>query len=205
MGATEDTFAELARADGIAFSRGVSPAWLTNKGHLSAAAVGLLDPSHATAIRSIYTTLGGDEALLVSKRSGSNPRLDFLLEDERLVVEVDEIQHFTTDRLRTLDLYPPLGVEVCFDISAYRTLIGQWSPTGDRYRAAKPTVDFPFAGGRRAQRAYFDAFRDLAAPSFGLRVLRVPAPECDGRLTYDRFKVAIAELRCCSSPSTAAA
>ena len=35
MGGTEDTFAQLARADGIAFSRGVSPAWLTKKGHLS--------------------------------------------------------------------------------------------------------------------------------------------------------------------------
>jgi hypothetical protein len=55
-------------------------------------------------------------------------------------------------------------------------------------------MDFPFAGARRAQRAYFDAFRDLAAPSFGLRVLRIPAPECDGRLTFERFTAAMTEL-----------
>jgi hypothetical protein len=193
MGATEDTFAALARADRIDFSRGVSPPWLTNAGHLSVAVADHLDESRAAAIRSIYVALGGDETLLAGKRSGSDPRLDFLLEANGLAVEVDEIQHFTTDRLRTLDLYPP-NAEVCFDFNTYRTLIGRWSATGDRYRASKPTVDFPFAGGRRAQRAYFDAFRDLAAPSFGLRVLRVPAPECDGRLAYQRFSATMAEL-----------
>jgi len=41
-----------------------------------------------------------------------------------LAVEVDEIQHFTTDRLRTLDLYPP-EVEVCFDVDTYSTLVGE--------------------------------------------------------------------------------
>jgi hypothetical protein len=66
-----------------------------------------------------------------------------------------------------------------------------WHQRADRYRAGKPTRDFPFAGGRRAQRAYFDAFRDLVAPSFGLRVLRVPAPECDGALAYQRLHAAL--------------
>lgn len=107
MGATEDTFAALARADRIDFSRGVSPPWLTNAGHLRVAVAGHLDESRAAAIRSIYLVLGGDETLLAGKRSGSDPRLDFLLEANGLAVEVDEIQHFTTDRLRTLDLYPP--------------------------------------------------------------------------------------------------
>jgi hypothetical protein len=195
VGATEDIFAELARADGIAFTRGVSPTWLTNKGHLSVATVGLLDSSRANVIRSIYASLGGDETLLARKRSGSDPRLDFLLEDKGLIVEVDEIQHFTTSRLETFELYPTHGAEICFDVEIYREMIAEWSGTGDRYRAEKPTVDFPFAGGRRAQRAYFDAFRDLAAPSFGLRTLRVPAPECDARLAYERFKAAIAELK----------
>jgi hypothetical protein len=193
VGATEDTFAQLARADGIVFSRGVSPPWLTNRGHLSGAMADRLDAAREAALRSIYLALGGDETLLVGKRSGSDPRLDFVLAEHALAVEVDEIQHFTTDRLRTLEQYPPT-VEVCFDTGAYRILIGQWCTTGDRYRAAKPTVDFPLAGGRRAQRAYFDAFRDLAAPSFGLRVLRIPAPECDGHLAYERFTSAMTEL-----------
>ncbi len=193
MGATEETFARLARADGVVFSRGVSPAWLTNRGHLSNAIADHLDAEHKAAIRSIHSALGGDERLLVSKRSGSDPRLDFVLAEHALAVEVDEIQHFTTERLRTLDLYPP-DAGLWFDTGAYRTLIGRWCKTANRYRAAKPTVDFPFAGGRRAQRAYFDAFRDLAAPSFGLRVLRIPAPECDGRLAFERFTAAMTEL-----------
>jgi len=105
-----------------------------------------LDAARDAALRSIYLALGGDETLLVRKRSGSDPRLDFVLADHALAVEVDEIQHFTTERLRTLDLYPA-AAEVCFDTGAYRTLISRWCTTGDRYRAAKPTVDFPFAGG----------------------------------------------------------
>ncbi len=193
MGATEETFAQLARADGIVFSRGVSPAWLTNRGHLSGAIADQLDAASDAALRSIYSALGGDETLLVRKRSGSNPRLDFVLADHALAVEVDEIQHFTTERRRTFNLYPA-AAELCFDTGAYRALIGRWCTTADRYRAAKPTVDFPFAGGRRAQRAHFDAFRDLAAPSFGLRVVRIPAPECDGRLAYERFMAAMTEL-----------
>jgi hypothetical protein len=140
-----------------------------------------------------HLAVGGNETLLAGKRSGSDPRFDSLLQDKRIAVDVDEIQHFTTDRRRTLDLYPP-AVEVCFDMEAYRTLIGRYTRPATANRASKPTVDFPLAGGRRAQRAYFDAFRDLAAPGFGLRVLRVPAPECNGRVAYQRFREAIAEL-----------
>ena len=73
-----------------------------------------LDAACDAALRSIYSALGGDETLLVRKRSGSDPRLDFVLADHALAVEVDEIQHFTTERLRTLDLYPP-DAALCFD------------------------------------------------------------------------------------------
>ena len=75
-------------------------------------------------MRSIYEELGGDESLLASKRSGSDPRIDLLLDARAVAIEVDEIQHFTTDRLRTLDLYPP-EVEVCFDVDTYSTLVGE--------------------------------------------------------------------------------
>jgi hypothetical protein len=85
-------------------------------------------------------------------------------------------------------------VDVLFSVGEYRRLIGQWQATADRYRAAKPATDFPHSGGRRAQRAYFDAFRDIAAPSFGLRVLRIPAPECDGMIAYSRLSDALAKI-----------
>ena len=188
MGATEDAVARLAASDGLEFQRGASLPWLTNKGHLAEVVAGTLDEETLSAMRSIYQKLGGDESLLASKRSGSDPLIDLL--HGALAIEVDEIQHFTTDRLCTFELYPP-DADLLFNVDEYRAAILLWHQRGDRYRASKPTRDFPFAGGRRAQRAYFDAFRDLVAPSFGLRVLRVPAPECEGALAYQRLHAAL--------------
>jgi hypothetical protein len=188
MGATEDAVARLAAGEGLDFRRGASLPWLTNKGHLDEGIAGTLDEQTLAALRSIYRELGGDESLLASKRSGSDPRIDLL--HGALAIEVDEIQHFTTDRMRTLELYPP-DADVLFNADEYRAAIRLWHQRADRYRASKPTRDLPFAGGRRAQRAYFDAFRDLVAPSFGFRVLRVPAPECEGALAYQRLHAAL--------------
>jgi hypothetical protein len=190
MGVTEDTVARLATREGLEFRRGASLSWLTNKGHLEESIAGKLDEQTLAAVRSIYQELGGDESLLASKRSGSNPRIDLLLDARAVAIEVDEIQHFTTDRMRSLELYPP-DADVLFNAGEYRAAIRLWHQRADRYRASKPTRDFPFAGGRRAQRAYFDAFRDLVAPSFGFRVLRVPAPECEGALAYQRLQAAL--------------
>jgi hypothetical protein len=67
-------------------------------------------------------------------------------------------------------------------------LISHWSSVADNFRAAKPAVDFPRPGGRRAQRAYFDAVRDLVAPSFGWTVCRVPAPECNAVTAAARLR-----------------
>ena len=188
MGVTEDTVARLATSEGLAFQRGASLPWLTNKGHLADVVVAKVDEESLAAVRSIYQELGGDESLLASKRSGSNPRIDLL--HGALAIEVDEIQHFTTDRMRTLELYP-VDADVLFNEDEYRAAIRLWHQRADRYRASKPTLDFPFVGGRRAQRAYFDAFRDLVAPSFGLRVVRVPAPDCEGALAYQRLHAAL--------------
>jgi hypothetical protein len=137
-------------------------------------------------LASIHTALGGEEPLLTAKRRGSNPRPDFVLAERRLLVEVDELQHFTTERLHALELYPATA-SLAYDVEEYLALARRWAPSADRYRAAKTATDFPFPGGRRAQRAYFDSLRDLAAASFGLSVLRVPAPECDGKTAYSAF------------------
>jgi hypothetical protein len=189
MGATEDTFYSLAQADGITLDRGPAASWLTNLGHLNP----MLRPAVSKDLQKLHALLGGDATLLASKRSGAGPRLDFLLASRSLVVEIDEVQHFTTDRLATLNAYPD-SADVAYDIEHYCARIRRFSHLADRYRAAKPAADFPFAGGRRAQRAYFDASRDLAAPEAGLRVLRVPAPECDAALAYRRFLTALEQL-----------
>jgi hypothetical protein len=90
---------------------------------------------------------------------------------------------------RALETYPK-SARLAFDLDEYLRLTRTWQQEADRYRAAKPTVDFPFPGGRRAQRAYFDACRDLLAPDFGLCVLRVAAPERDATLAFARFREA---------------
>jgi hypothetical protein len=189
MGATETTFYELARADGLVLQRASRVSWLTGRGHLNTN----LDPATSKTLRELHGQLGGDATLLASKRSSVGPQLDFLMPERSLVVELDEIQHFTTDRLASFGAYGD-SAELAYDVAQYCTLIEHWRDHGDRYRAAKPAADFPFAGGRRAQRAYFDACRDLAAPDAGLRVLRVPAPECTGALAYRRFKTALDQL-----------
>ena len=93
----------------------------------------------------------------------------------------------------TLELYAK-DVQLAFDIDEYRALIRRWSSTADNYRVTKPAVDFSRRGGRRAQRAYFEAVRDLVAPSFGWTVLRVPAPECNAPIAADRLMARIREV-----------
>jgi hypothetical protein len=62
----------------------------------------------------------------------------------------------------------------------------------DAYRAPKQTAEFPWPGGRRARRAYFDAVR-VAAPYFGVGpVVRVAAPECNPSLALCRFRQVVA-------------
>lgn len=193
MGATESGVFAFARESGIELEVGSSMPWLSNQGHLNPVLAASVPRGTLQILAALYRRLGGDESALASKRPGGGLRPDFILRGPSLVVEVDEVQHFTSDRLLTLDVYPK-GAQIAFDIDEYRRLAGRWSQIADRYRAAKPAVDFPHPGGRRAQRAYFDALRDLVAPSVGWKVLRVPAPECDPVIASARLANQLAEL-----------
>lgn len=193
MGHTQDGFAEIAKADGLHLEKGTRLAWLSKFGHTLPRLEGVVPASTLTILRRIHRELGGDEAALRGKgRTGANPTPDFTHPRSTWLIEVDEDQHFTSDRLRTFRNYPA-EVPVAYDVEAYQDLIRRWADAGDRYRSKKTATDFAFEGGRRAQRAYFDAFRDLVAPSFGVRVMRVPAPERNPELAYTRF---IALRRC---------
>ena len=145
-------------------------------------------------LRDLFRSFGGDEAALGAKRAGSDPRPDIAFDERGWLVEYDEQQHFTSDRLVTFDCYPT-DVDVAYNIDDYRALARRLSGTADRYRAAKKSTDFPFHGGRRSQRAYFDAVRDLVAPFFGLRVFRFRR-RSGTRIALDRFRRAIAATDC---------
>lgn len=188
---SEIEFISFANRAGIQFTPGHRLPWLTNKGHLAEPLRGIVPADVVELLGALFRSLGGDDAALRAKRAGSDPCPDMMFEERGWLVEYDEQQHFTSDRLLTFDRYPT-DVDVAYDIVEYQSLARRLSGTADRYRAAKQSADFPFYGGRRSQRAYFDAVRDLVAPFFGLRVFRVPAPERDAKVALDRFRRAAA-------------
>lgn len=178
---TEDQFLRVAQAHGIKLERQITFTGLTGKGHEEAALDGRLADPAIRALREAHTVLGGDGPRLRSKRS-MPLRLDFYDVEARAFIEIDEVQHFTTDRGRTLDLYPNGSAP-----DEYWSFVERWRTKADGYRAAKPAADFPGAGGRRAQRAWLDMVRDLGTAALGLKLVRVPAPECDATIAFERY------------------
>jgi len=93
------------------------------------------------------------------------------------IVEVDEVQHFTSYKATALNHYPE-DASLGFDLQEYLQLCERYADEAYRkgpsgYRKPKP--EFPFDGGRAAQRAFFDAFKDLLPARHGLRpTLRIP-------------------------------
>ncbi len=134
----------------------------------------------------IFEALGGDVDRLAAARSTPLPT-DFFHRPSNALVEVDEFQHFTSDRLVTLQMYPsdqPLG----YDLAEYMAVCERTRSRADRYRHAKDAACFG-AGGRQRQRAYNDALRDLAAPALGHHgVVRAVAVEQDGALAWARVR-----------------
>ena len=181
VGDCERAFGVAARRDGLQLIPGYVPG-VTNRGHLDVPSTA---PA-AKALQRIFDRLAGDEKELALARGTSLPA-DFLSEDAHVVIEIDEQQHFTSDRLLTLQHYPP-DVGVAFSVKEFITLCEVLKAGSDRYRASKEALGFRRPGGRRAQRAYFDAVRDLAAPLSGWRVFRVAAAHGDGQRAYNEVR-----------------
>jgi hypothetical protein len=146
VGRTEDGVFALAASRGIRLERGHPLPWLTKHGHLNPLLIREA-PAAAELLARIHRGLGGDEKLLVAKSRGRDPLPDFLLPERRLIIEVDEIQHFTSDRFTTFDWYPA-DADFQFAVASYRMLIETWRQKADGYRATKPAPDFPRPGGR---------------------------------------------------------
>jgi hypothetical protein len=179
-------FYGAAKAAGYELRADQSLAWLTRYGHLQPDVQANLPNPARDAIAAIFAELGGDEDQLRKKTRGA-PQADFLLEPAGWNVEYDEISHFTTPRLATFAHYPtdvPLG----YDAVAYQELCRLHERRGNRGFAHKTAAEFPGRHGRARQRAYFDAFRDLAAPTFQAHpLIRVASPEHDPDLGLERF------------------
>ncbi len=185
VGDCQRAFVAAALADGLHLSANHPPP-LTMTGHLSAPAGALRD-----ALREIFRALDGDELALARGNHGPL-RFDAFHPRTGTAIEVDELQHFTSWRLITLSSYPA-SVSLGFELDEYRRLCREWSTKADRYRASKTARGFPTTE-RSAQRAYFDAVRDLVMPALGHpAVIRIPALDGDGRTAYSRNRTSIRE------------
>ena len=178
----QNAFQAAALADGLQLGRAKVPS-INQRGHL-----GLPEEASGCgpALDAIFEALGGDPLAQGAKRTTPLPG-DFLHEPSGTFIEIDEHQHVTSWRRRALELYPadvPLG----FDLAEYVRLCGEWSARADRYRSPSPRSGSG-EGGRQRQRAYHDALRDLVTPAMGHPPLvRVPAPDRDGRSAYRRVR-----------------
>ena len=183
---------ELGRAQGIPLALGRAVPWLTGRGHFNDLVQQQAPTSVVGALADIHRALGGNASALATKRGGNPPTPDLIHVPTGRIIEVDEVQHFTTARGETFDHYPsdtPLG----FDDTEYRDLITTWHPKADRAFAHKVSTDFPQVGGRQAQRAYNDALRDLLAPVFTHHpVIRIPVPNRTLDTALERLQVALA-------------
>jgi hypothetical protein len=184
-------FHSLAEAEGFELRAEAPVPWLTRNGHLKAEVRDRLPAWAIDGLDRILDALDGDADRLANKTRGSM-RADFLLMPQQIEVEYDEVQHFTGARLATLGLYP-VETDLAFDVKEYASIVSRWRSAGERGFAHRTAAEFPGASGRARQRAYFDAFRDIAAPFFGNGpVLRVPAPDNDYAAAVDRLRRLVA-------------
>jgi hypothetical protein len=167
---------EIAAAEGVELAMGRPMPWLSGRGHHNELVQRESPPALVAVLAGIHHSLGGLDEVLAAKRAGNPPTPDLVHVATGCLVEVDEVQHFTTAREATLLRYPS-GLRVGFDVDEYLALIEQWRPKADAAYAHRVSSDFPHAGGRQAQRAYNDALRDVLAPTFtGHPVIRVAVP-----------------------------
>jgi hypothetical protein len=187
-------FAQAAATDGIVLAEQQTFDWLTEAGHLGLeyAAMQRRDPAlrvpvtaAVEALTTIYSRLRGDPVVLRSLRTNLLLTVDLVHEITGTVIELDESKHFTSFRLKALDVYPP-GTALGFDLDEYRELCRAWSSKTDNVDRAFAAKGFGF-GGRQRERAYRDALLDLGAPAMGLPpVRRVVALDGDGTAAYAR-------------------
>lgn len=122
-------------------------------------------------ITRIFVKLNGNNEGMLSKKVRSLSPDCYFGETQNFIFEFDELQHFTEYKKNVLELYPK-DIMYGFDVAKYIEYCNIYSiealkkgPAGYR----KPKIEFPYENGRAAQRAFFDAFRDLLPTKYGLK------------------------------------
>jgi len=141
---------------------------------------------HFSTIDKIFKSLNGDLNANQTKRSVSLDCDAYFGGQFNFIFEFDELQHFSSARLKTIENYPT-DLKLNFDLLAWKKFCQTHKDKADNYRRTKTTTDFNFAGGRTAQRAYLDCFRDLQAEIQGLNpTLRINEFEVIGISKIDK-------------------
>jgi hypothetical protein len=170
---------EAARQDATRLVVGTPQHWLTTRGHLEPVVQREAPAETLALLDVIHRALGGNARALA--RTTSRPLATDLMGPNGELIELDEVQHFTAERRKTLGWYPNLAT-FGFSLDAYRNLIDAWKARANAVFTRQWSADFDFQGGRRAHRAYFDAVCDLLAPTFtGMQLVRVPVVDHNAR------------------------
>ncbi len=117
----------------------------------------------------IFICLNGDKEGLREKRK-TNLKIDAFYSDINIVIEIDEVQHFTRYRYDTLKLIKEYeNINIGYDIEKYleycNTYFNKAMKKGQSgYRLKKK--EFPQEYGRCMQRAYLDSIRDVIIPQY---------------------------------------
>ncbi|MCX6246176.1 MAG: hypothetical protein NTW10_00445 [Bacteroidetes bacterium] len=123
---------------------------------------------HFSTIDKIFISLMGDRQASLAKRTMTLDCDAYFGGKYNFIFEFDEYQHFSSSRLKTFEFYPT-DLQVNFSIDQWKQLCRTYKHEADKYRKSKTTTDFNFIGGRTAQRAYLDCFRDFLPEINGLK------------------------------------
>ena len=135
---SEVALAKRAAADGILFEP-MTFDWASEPGPIGIAELadetGDMDVMMRAeigvpAIEQIFKRLNGLQPVLESGRVEKGFTAVLVHEPTDTIVEVDEVLHFTSHRLQTLELYPG-EMKLGFDLKEYKELIKEHGPTSD--------------------------------------------------------------------------
>lgn len=126
-----------------------------------------LPPSpHSEVLTSIYKALQRSRGHTGFPRRPQLPHVDFFLPDQKMIVEVDESQHFTAQRDLALSLYPE-QLRLGFPRERWRQLCQTLN------KRDNDPID------RDETRAWYDTLRDFAPQFLGLKpTVRLYIKDC---------------------------